>query len=152
MRLGREIFDQTGPSRKALAEADAIRDQLLQAEEKLGTADSDLKHAITQAQADIGAILTKKDEGPASPVMGLEKANTGLVAALRVVESGHRAAPSQAIALYQQSSEQAKVRIAEWNDYKKMRLPQLNEKLSHSGMVPIAISEIEQTVQYLMSQ
>src|SRR5205085_2000183 len=40
LRLGREIFDQTGPSRKALAEADAIRDQLLQAEEKLGTADS----------------------------------------------------------------------------------------------------------------
>jgi len=152
LRLAREIFDQTRASRKALAEADAVRDQLAQAEQKIPSTDAQTKESIAQAQSAIAAILKKKDEGPQSPIMGLETANTALAASLRVVESGHRATPSQAITLYQQASEQAKLRIAEWNDYKKTQLPSLNDKLTRAGATPVAISEIEETVEYLMTR
>jgi photosystem II stability/assembly factor-like uncharacterized protein len=152
LRLGREIYEQTRPSRKAMAEADAVRAQLTELEQKIGSNNDALKTAVTQTQAQLADILKKKEEGPASAVMGLEKANTGLAASLRVVESGHRAAPAQAIALYQQSAEQVKLRIAEWNDFKKTRLPELNQKLQQVNLQPIAIAEIEQAIEYLMTR
>ena len=43
----------------------------------------------------------------------------GLASALRVVESGDRAVPSQAIAVYKESSQHAKARIAEWTRFKQ---------------------------------
>ncbi len=152
LRLALEIFQQTQSPRKALAEADAVRDQLAQIGLKLGSTNADLKQAITQTDSEIAAILKKKDEGPTSPIMGLAAANTGLAAALRVLESGHRSAPAQAIALYQQSSEQAKLRVAEWNEYKKTRVPALNDKLNQAGLTSVTIAEIEEMVDYLMTR
>ncbi len=152
LRLALEIFDQTRFSRKALAEADAVRAQLGEIQQKLDASNTQLKSAVEQTQGQLADILKKKDEGTTSAVMGLEKANTGLAAALRVVESGHRTVPSQAIALYQQSSEQAKLRIAEWSDFKKNRLPGLNEQLRRASLSPIAIVEIEAEVDYLMTR
>jgi hypothetical protein len=73
------------------------------------------------------------------------------VSALRVVESGDRAVPSQAIAVYQESSPQAKIRIAEWTRFKQMGLAQLNQRLREANLAPIAIAEIEREVEFLTS-
>jgi photosystem II stability/assembly factor-like uncharacterized protein len=149
LRLGREIYEQTRFSRKALAEADAVRAQLVEIEQKLAANDQSLKAAVAQVQADLDGILKK--EAHTSTVLGLEKANTGLAASLRAVESGHRAVSSQAIALYQQSDEQVKLRIAEWEAFKKSRLPELNQKL-RSANLAVTIAEIEEEIDYLMSR
>jgi hypothetical protein len=71
---------------------------------------------------------------------------------LRVVESGDRAVPSQAIAVYQESSQQVKARIAEWARFKQTRLAQLNQQLREANFDPIAIAEIEEQVEFLMSR
>jgi hypothetical protein len=87
------------------------------------------------------------DEGP-----GLQDAYTGLASALRVVESGDRAVPAQAIAVYKESSQQVKARIAEWDRFKQTRLVQLNQQLRDANFAPIAIAEIEQEVEFLISR
>ena len=60
--------------------------------------------------------------------------------------------PSQAIALYEESSQRAKQGIAKWATFKQTKLPQVNQKLREGKFDPIAISEIEQEVQFLMSR
>jgi hypothetical protein len=45
---------------------------------------------------------------------GLEDAFADMASALSVVESGDRAVPSQAIAVYTESSQRVKAAIAEW--------------------------------------
>jgi hypothetical protein len=71
---------------------------------------------------------------------------------LRVVQHGDRALPSQAIALYKESSEQVKARIAEWARFKQTKLAQVNQQLRDANFAPIAIAEIEQQVEFLMSR
>jgi len=78
--------------------------------------------------------------------VGLENANAGLTSALAVVESGDRAVPSQAIALYHESSQALKLRLADWNHVKTNWLPQLNQHLRQGNMAPIAISEFAEEV------
>jgi hypothetical protein len=58
-----------------------------------------------------------------------------------VVESGDRAVPAQAIALYKESSPQAIARIAEWVRFKQTQLAQLNQQLRAANFAPIAIDE-----------
>jgi len=65
---------------------------------------------------------------------------------LAAVESGDRAAPSQAIALYHECSEALKLRIADWNHVKTNWLPQLNQHLRQKNISPIVISEIVEEV------
>jgi uncharacterized phage infection (PIP) family protein YhgE len=125
-------------------------------QQKLGEKNAQLKSALAEAQSGIGKILTNKslmnkehaaDEGP-----GLQDAYTGLASALRVVESGDRAVPAQAIAVYKESSQQVKARIAEWDRFKQTRLVQLNQQLRDANFAPIAIAEIEQEVEFLISR
>ncbi len=117
----------------------------------MGTQSSALKSALTEAESAIGKILTNKEhaanEGP-----GLQDAYAGLASALRVVESGDRAVPSQAIAVYQESSQQVKSRIVEWAGCKQTRLAQLNQQLREANFAPIAMAEIEEHVEFLMSR
>jgi hypothetical protein len=74
--------------------------------------------------------------------VGLENASSGLASALAVVESGDRAIPAQAIALYRESSQALKLRLADWNHVKTNWLPQLNQHLRQSNIPPITISQI----------
>ena len=60
--------------------------------------------------------------------------------------------PSQAIAVYQESNQQIQARIAEWTKFKETKLQPLNQKLREGNQNPIAISEIEQEVQFLISR
>jgi photosystem II stability/assembly factor-like uncharacterized protein len=151
LKLGRQLFGETIEARRALAEIGSVQKQLAAVQQKLGAQGAQLKSALTEVESAIGKILTNKehaaDEGP-----GLQDAYAGLASALRVVESGDRAVPSQAIAVYQQSSQQVKARIAEWAQFKQTRLAQLNRELREANFAPIAIAEIEEQVEFLMSR
>jgi hypothetical protein len=67
-----------------------------------------------------------------------------MASALRVVESGDRAVPSQAIAVYDASNHRVKAAIAEWKEFKTTQLHRLNEELAGAHLAPIAISGIDQ--------
>ncbi len=155
LQLGQQIFGETIEARRALAEIGSVQKQLADiqqklGQQKLGAQNSALKSALAETQSAIGKILRNKEhaaeEGP-----GLQDAYTGLASALRVVESGDRAVPSQAIAVYKESSQQVKARIAEWDRCKQTRLAQLNQQLSEANFAPIVIAEIEQQVELPMS-
>jgi photosystem II stability/assembly factor-like uncharacterized protein len=151
LQLGQQIFGETIEARRALAEINSAQKQLGDIQQKVGTLNAQLKSALEQAQAGIGKILTNKERA-ASDGPGLQDAYTGLASALQVVESGDRAAPSQAIAAYQESSRQIKAGIAEWARFKQTTLAQLNRQLHEANFAPIAITEIEQQVEFLVSR
>jgi hypothetical protein len=150
LQLGWQIFAETMEARRALSEAGSIDKQLADIEEKFGEQNSVLKSMVADARREISEILTKKE--PSGQAGGLRVAFTNLASALRVVESGDRAVPSQAIAVYKESSEGVKAGTAAWTLFKQTKLPQLNQKLTEARLAPIAISEIEQEVEYLMSR
>jgi photosystem II stability/assembly factor-like uncharacterized protein len=147
LQLGRQIFDETVEARRALAEITSVQKQLADiqqklGQQKLGAQSGQLQSTLTEMQSGIGKILANKDyvakEGP-----GLQGSYAGLDSALRVVEGGDRVVPSQAIAVYRESSQQVKARIAEWTKFKETKLAQLNQQLRESNFAPIAITEIE---------
>jgi len=151
LKLGQQIFGETVEARRALAEIASVQKQLGDIQQKLKSQSAQLKTALEEGQSGIGKILTNKehaaDEGP-----GLQDAYAGLASALRVVESGDRAVPSQAIAVYQESSQQVKARIAEWARFKQTRLAELNQHLREANFAPISIAEIGRQVEFLMSR
>jgi photosystem II stability/assembly factor-like uncharacterized protein len=146
LQLGRQIFAAAVSSRQALAEIRSVQKQLSDLEQKVGGEHADLKSAMSQLETEIRKILAG-GEAPASSAAGLESASSGLASALAVVESGDRAAPSQAIALYHDSSQALKLRIADWNELKTSRVRQLNQQLRQENMTPIAISELAEEVE-----
>jgi hypothetical protein len=121
-------------------------------QQKLGEQNPTVKGALAEAQAEVGRILTNKETAHNELGGGLQEAFTGLTSALRAVESGDRAVPSQVIAVYNESSARIKVRMAEWTAFKQTKLPLLNQKLKDGKLAPIAISEIEGEVEFLMSR
>jgi len=139
LQVGRQIFAEAISSRQALAEIRSVQKQLSELEQKLGGDHPDLKSAVSPLETEIRKMLAGDS---ASNAMGLENASAGLTSALAVVESGDRAVPSQAIVLSQESSQALKLRMADWNRFKTIRLPQLNQQLRQENMSPIAISEI----------
>jgi len=156
LRLGRQIFGETIEARRALAEINSVQKQLADDQQKLGqqkpgAQSARLKAALTEAQSGLGKILTNKEHTPGEGP-GLQSAYTGLASALRVVEGGDRDVPSQALAVYKESSQQVKTRIAEWTQFKQTKLTQLNQELRKANLAPIAIAEIEQQVEFLISR
>ena len=149
--LAQTIYADTREARRVLAEINSVQKKLGDALQKLGEQNPALKSAIADAQAEIGKILANK-EGAAGQAPGLQDAYTGVASALRAVESGDRAVPEQAIALYRESSQQVKARLAEWISFKQVKLPVLNQKLRDASLAPIAIAEIEQEVDSLVSR
>jgi photosystem II stability/assembly factor-like uncharacterized protein len=154
LQLAQQIFAESNEARRALAEISSVQKQLAdldqKVEQKLGEKNPALKTALADAQSELSEILVRK-EG-AQQAGGLQSGYRELVSALHVVEGGDRAAPSQAIALYQESSQSVKEGIAKWSSFKQTKLVQLNQKLHEAALAPIAISEIETEVQFLMSR
>jgi photosystem II stability/assembly factor-like uncharacterized protein len=150
-QLGREIFAETIEARRALAEIASVQKQLSDFQEKTGAQNAQLKSVLKEAQSEVGEILANKGHG-AGQRPGLQDAYAGLASALRVIEGGDRAAPAQAIAVYQESSQQVRACIADWSRFKQTKLEQLNLQLRGTGLAPIAISEIEQQVESLVSR
>jgi len=150
LQLGQQIFREIMEARHALAEMKSVQKQLAAIQQKPGAQSAALKPALAEAQTGIEKILKNKEHATEDPA--LQDAYASLASALRVVEGGDRAAPSQAIAVYKEASPQAKARIAEWTRFKQTRLAQLNQQLREADFAPIAIAEIEQEVEFPMSQ
>jgi photosystem II stability/assembly factor-like uncharacterized protein len=150
LQLGQQIFDETIEARRALAEINSVQKQLSDIQTKLGPQTTSLKLTLAEVQSGMDNILTNKKDDRKNP--GLHDANTALASALAVVENGDRTTPSQAIAVYKESSQQVKTRIAEWSRFKETRLAQLNQQLREANLAPIAIAEVEQQVEYLRSR
>jgi photosystem II stability/assembly factor-like uncharacterized protein len=148
-KWGRQIFDDTVQSRRALAEINSVQKQLAEILQKVGASPSQLQSALTNAQLAMTNTLAAKEN---SGALGLEEANKELASALRVVEYGERSVPSQAIAVYQQSAQQAKSRVAEWTTFKQTTLSEMNRKLDEAKLPTISISEITQEVDLLVSR
>jgi hypothetical protein len=145
LQLGRQIFAEATSSRQSLAEIRSVQKQLSDLEPKLDSHHAQLKSATSQLEAEIRKILAGSED-PANKTLGLETVSSGLTSALAVVESSDRTVPSQAIALYQESSEGLKLRLADWNHVKTNWLPQLNLHLREGNLAPIVISEIAEEV------
>jgi hypothetical protein len=150
LQLGRQIFAETVEARRTLTEIASIQKRLADIEQNLGGQNPTLKSALAGALSEISTLLNKKVAPEAE--VGLQGAFTDLASALHVVESGDRAVPSQAIAVYKESSQRVKAGIAAWTTFKQSSLIQLNQKLKEANIAAIAISEIEQEVEVLMSR
>ncbi len=155
LQLGQQIFGETIEARRSLAEIGSVQKQLADIQQKLGppklgAQGAKLKAVLAETQSEISKILANKEHA-AEKGPGLQDAYTGLASALRVVENGERAVPSQAIAVYRESSQQVRARIAEWAGFKQTRLAQLNQQLREANFAPIAISAIEEEVEFLVS-
>ena len=150
LQWGQQIFGETVDARRALAEIASVQKQVADVQQKVGEINAQLKSALAETQSAIGQILTNQEH--AEEGAGLQDAYTGLASALRVVENGDRAVPSQAIAVYKDSSQQVKARIAQWARFKQTKLAQLNQQLRESNLAPIAIAEIERQVEFLVSR
>jgi photosystem II stability/assembly factor-like uncharacterized protein len=140
LQLGRQIFAEAIGSRRTLAEVKSVQKQMSGLEQKLGN-NVELKASVAQIESEVRQILAGNEDA-ASHALGLESAARGLASALAVVESGDRAAPSQAIELYHESSEAWKQRLTDWNQFKATRLPQLNQQLRQGNLMPIVLGEM----------
>jgi photosystem II stability/assembly factor-like uncharacterized protein len=137
--LGLEIFGEVRKSRQALAEIKSVHGSLATVKSQIN------RHPKLQAQAEkleagMNAIEKGGKDDPAA--MGLAAASTGLQSALRVVEGGDRTTPQQAVEVYRQSDDAAKVRIGEWNKLKTGGLTEFNRALEAAGLSPISMSEV----------
>ncbi len=150
LQWGHTMFKETEKGRQALAEINSVQKQLSDLQQKLGAKDAGLKSALTAAQAELSNLLTNQ-KAPDQP-RGLQDAYQGVASALQVVETGDRTVPAQAIELYQQSNKQMESRIAQWGDFKQTKLALLNQQLKNANLSPVAISEIEREVQFLMTR
>ena len=149
-QLGQQIFDATLQARRVLAEIRSVQKQLTGAQERASTEqNAALKSTLAEAQSGLSKLLRNRED---QQKLGIEDAYKNLASALRVVEGGDRAVPSQAIAVYKESSEQISARMSEWTAFKQRKLPELNEQLRQSNLTPIAIADMEEEIEFLMSQ
>jgi photosystem II stability/assembly factor-like uncharacterized protein len=148
--LGKKIFDETIQARRAVAEISSVQKQVARVQQ-FAVQNPELKSALREAQSSLAKILTNK-EHPQEQGQGLADAYKNLASALRVVEGGDRAVPTQAVALYMESSQQIKGRISEWASFKQTQLPELNKQLRNANLTPIAITDIEQKLESTISR
>jgi photosystem II stability/assembly factor-like uncharacterized protein len=151
LQLGKQIFAETVEARRALAEIASVQKQISEVQPKLEEKNPELKSALAEIQSRMSEIITRKDSDPQASA-GLQEAYQDLASALRVVERGDRAVPSQAVAVYRESSLQVKKCIEEWATFKQTRLALLNQQLREKNLLPIAISQIEEEVESLTSR
>jgi photosystem II stability/assembly factor-like uncharacterized protein len=148
-QLGLQMFDETLQVRRMLAEMRSVQKQIAGAQQGSTNQNAALQSTLAEAQSGLGKILTNKEN---QQKLGLEDAYKNLASALRVVEGGDRSMPSQAVAVYKESSEQISARISEWTAFKQRKLPEINQQLRQANLTPIAIAGIEEEVEFLMSR
>jgi len=146
LELGLKMFAEARAARRALGEIGSVRKELTGIQSKKGGENAALSSAVVEALTEISKIVSNKGSVPGEPG-GLQDAFTGLASALRAVESGDREVPAQAIDVYRESSERAKVGIAAWEKFKQTKLRELNRKLQEGNAEPVTVSEIEWDVQ-----
>jgi photosystem II stability/assembly factor-like uncharacterized protein len=140
------IFLDSLESRRALAEIDSVKEQLAKIIASAGNNEI-ASHSI-QLTVTIDALV----EGTGGKVLGLDAANQELTSALNMAESSDRAMPAQGLAVYAEATAASGQRIREWAALKRGAVEVLNLQLKTQGLAPIAISEIEREVYYLMTR
>jgi photosystem II stability/assembly factor-like uncharacterized protein len=145
--LGLEIFGKVRRSRQTLAEMNAVSGNLT----KLSGDLKDKPQLKAQSEKLVAAIAAIQ-KGSKSDAMGLEAASGGLQSALRVVESGDRTTPQQAIEVYQMSEKAATAGIDDWKALKGGELAGFNRELEKAGLKPVQVSAIEVEVEELLAQ
>jgi hypothetical protein len=139
-QVAKQMFTEALDARRALAEIGSVQRRLSDQQKGPAARDAQLNSTLMAAQSALSKLAEGKGR-TADQRPGLSDAYKDLASALRVAESGDRETPAQAIAVYQQSSEQIKRCLLEWNDFKKKQLPQINERLHSAGLPTITPSE-----------
>ncbi len=127
-RLGLEIFGETWRVREAQTEIKAAREYLANLKQKFK--DSPQRQAQIEK---ISIAITTIESGNNAGIMGLSATGGQLQAALRVVESGDRTTPKQALEVYRLADEAAKSRMAEWKALKAGELAELYRAVEQGG-------------------
>ncbi len=152
--LAQSVYAQTLLSRKAMAELESVESQL--AKLAASAPSPDLASVLAGAHKQLDQIKGSEDadsnESSEEKQPGLAQANAGLASVLRVVESGHRPAPAQALALLDQMTHAAREAIAAWQRFKSVDLAQVNAALVRAGRQPIQIAAIEEQVHSAMTR
>jgi hypothetical protein len=144
LKLGAQIYAEALQSRRILAEIRAVQKQLSDLQPKLAER-SDLTKTDQAVTAKVKAILSgDTKDAKDTNTMGVETASAGLGAALRVVESGDRTVPAQALDVYKLASSAMSSRIQEWKALKAAELAQLNEELKKADLTPVSANEGQQ--------
>ena len=153
--LAESIYAQTLSSRKAMAELESVETQLMKLDSISQNNPPDLTQAIHGALAKLRQIKGGDDENDvqkSKDQIGLAKANAGLATALQVVESGHRAAPAQALEILSSMSTSARKDIESWQQFKTTELSGVNAVLLRANRPPLQIAAIEEQVHYAMTR
>ena len=131
--LGLQIYGETLKTRKALADMEVVGKKLAALKPRLQGRDAEL---ITQVDGIESAMKAIKSGTPGAPgtITGLTAASGALASALRVVESGDRTTPSQALEVYRLADETAKASLAEWQKLQAGTLADLNNSLQSHGL------------------
>ncbi len=134
-QLALQIYGEAEQARSALREVDSVSKKLAALKPDVQSKDPDLLSQLNAVQSAVNEI---KNGTPGSPgsISGLSAASSGLASALRVVESGDRPAPSQALEVYHLSANAAKNSLAEWKKLQSGALAQLNQALQAKGLNP----------------
>jgi hypothetical protein len=147
--LGLEVFRQVRGSRMALAEMNAVKANL----DKLAQQLNGKPELQAESKKIVGAIDAIQKRSKLAPdAMGLEAASSGLQSVLRVVESGDRTTPQQAIELYGVAQKAANARIDEWTALKAGGLAEFNHALEKAGLHSVDVSSIEAETEELLAQ
>jgi hypothetical protein len=142
-QLGKEIFSKTLEARRALAEISSLQKRLAGVEQGPAGQAAQFKSALTEVESSVNKIVATIERSPQQGP-GLRDAYNGLASALQVVESGDRPVPTQAVSVYQQSSQQVDACIREWAEFKQVKLPQFNQQLRRANLAPITLGKEEQ--------
>ncbi|HLY41987.1 MAG TPA: hypothetical protein VKR52_12315 [Terracidiphilus sp.] len=153
--LANSIYVQTLSTRKAMAELESIESQLKKLMADGRNNAPDLSHSLREALATLDRIKGGQKDGEdesGKNETGLADANAGLSVALRMVESGHRDAPAQALEILDQMSAAAREKTAAFERFKTTELKDVNAALTRANQPPIQIAAIEEQVHYAMTR
>jgi hypothetical protein len=150
--LADSIYTQTLSSRKAMAELESVDSQLTKLDSRTQNNPPDLTRAIQSALTEIRKIKGGDNAQESANTIGLAEANAGLITVLQVVESGHRAAPAQALQILSYMSAAARKNIQSWQQFKTTDLTRLNAALVRANRPPLQIAAIEEQVHYAMTR
>jgi hypothetical protein len=152
--LADSIYAQTLSSREAMAELESVDSQLMKLDSTAKSNPPDLARAIRSALAELRQIRggDNEDAQEGANKIGLAKANAGLSTVLQVVESGHRAAPAQALQILSEMNAAARQDIQSWQQFKTTELTKLNAALVRANRPPLQIAAIEEEVHYAMTR
>jgi photosystem II stability/assembly factor-like uncharacterized protein len=151
--LADSIYLQTRTSRKAMAELEGVESQLKKLSAD-GENPADLTQAVHDALSKLEEIKGGEDgaDEKKGEEAGLASANAGLGVALRMVESGDRITPAQAIVVFDEMSKAAREKIQAWRQYKTTDLSTVNAALLRAHRQPLQIAAIEEQINFAMTR